>query len=400
MKGESAMQWTDLFTLQNALYAVGVIIAILAGIAIYIAVNAPKKSQKTAVLYNEWAERLELPGLTKNASLNSKAIDKFFKLIWPKKFPEELDVRQELDHLTQETALTFTEAANEALQPKKSPFAFIYDVDDANTGFIRLFSVLKTGREYRLFHLSQDILALIRETFPIAEFAHIDLADDVDTANVADLQNFILGDSNFPTNDVEVGTKALDLLHEKFGGVWLVSEVAENTLIFRRQTEEDLQEDKAIPVEANPFKAQIEAKKLAEEQKAAAEAEAARVRDNAWHEAEEERKAQAIATRNAAIASGAVSKYINDPLQFLASEVEIAADASELLTLDDEPEVIKSDGNGSPILFCVYSNEIIDSNDPRVVKFSETLINSLTQNLSGVWTVEFADVSLTFRKGL
>ena len=394
------MQWTDLFTLQNALYAIGLVIAVIAGVAIYIAVNAPKKAQKTATLYNEWSERLMLPSLTKNASLNSQAIQKFFKIIWPKKFPEALNIRQEITNLTQNTALEFASAANTALQPKKSPFVFIYDVDDAKTGYLRLTSVLKTGKEFKLFQLSQSILLLVKEVSPIAEFSHIDLADDVNPDNVSDLQNFILRDSTFSTYDAEAGSRILRLLRDKFGGVWLVSEVADDTLLFRRQTEDDVLIKKEIPVESNPFKAKIEAKRISEESEAAKALQDAQVREQSWHDAEEKRKGLEIQARNAAIDAGDVSKYVNDPFQFLASAVEIAADEAGLLTLDDEPEIVKSDGIGSPILFCVYSDEVLYRNDPKVKSFSDAIINSLSQNLGGLWTVEFADASLTFRRGL
>jgi len=394
------MNPSDLFTVGNATVAIGVLIAAAALTVIYIVINGPKKAKKTAVLYNEWTERLELPPLTNNAALNSKAIEKFFKLIWPKKIPEELDVRQELSGLTQELALDFTAAANEALQPKKSTMKFIYDVDDAASGFIRLFAVEEDGREFKLFELTQNLLLLIKAAYPIAEFAHIDLADDVDPDQVAELQNFILGGSGLPTNDPVAGAQILSQLTERFSGVWLAIEVADDTILFRRQTDDDLIEEQAIPVEVNPFKARLEAKHQAEAEAAAqAEAEAA-ARDAAWRNAEATRKANEEAARDAAIAAGTVSKYVANPVPFLAAEVEIAADEAELFTLDDEPEVLKSDGIGAPILFCVYSDELLEQDDTRVEKFSELMIASLVKNLGGAWEVEFAEASLTFRKGL
>lgn len=390
----------EFITLQAALVVIAVVIALIAGVAIYIVVSAPKRAKKTAILYSEWTDKLELPPLTKNAALNSKAIERFFKLIWPKKYPEELDVKQELEGLTQTLALEFTAAANESLQPKKSPVIFIYDIDDANSGFLRLFSIPKDSREYRLFNLTQGLLLLIKHAYPIAEFAHIDLADTVDPNNVAELENFILTGSGFPTHDSSAGEKVLQLLGDRFEGVWLASEVAEDAILFRRQTDEDLQEDQEIPVEVNPFKARLEAKRVAEAEKDAQTAAATTARETAWREAEVSRKANEVAARDAAIAAGAVSKYVANPVSFLAAEVEIAADAADILTFDDEPEILKSDGIGSPILFCVYSDEILEEADPRVKQFSDILTASLAKNLGGNWSVEFADASLTFRRGV
>lgn len=394
------MDMTELFTLQNLTILIGVVIAVIAAVLIYIVLNAPKKAKKTAVLYDEWSERLGLPALTKNATLNSKAIEKFFKLVWPKKFPEELDVRQEIPNLTQETALAFTLEATEALQPKKSPYIFIYDIDDASSGFLRLFSTERGGRQEQLFFLGQKLLKLIKAAAPITEFAHVELADNVDPTNKEDLESFILTGSDFPIHDEDIYTKILKLLSDEYSGVWLAGQMTDDAILFRRQTEEDLNEEREIPVETNPFKVRLEAKREAEAAQAAEHEAAERAREAAWRQAEEDRRVAEVSARDAAIAAGAVSKYVANPLQFLASELEVAADASELFVLDDEPEILKTDGIGSPILFCVYSNELLIEDDPKVQEFNRVLIASLDKNLGGDWGVEFADASLSFRRGI
>jgi len=394
------MDLSGIFTVGNAAIAIGVIIALAAGVLIYTVVMAPKKAQKTALLYSEWAEALQLPALGKNAALNSKAIEKFFKLIWPKKHPEELDVRQEIDGLTQKLAMEFTEAANSELQPKGSPYAFIYDVDDATSGYLRLYSVEKTSTEYQLFRINQALLSLIKEIYPVNEFSHIDLADNVDPENPSTLERFILTGSDFPTEDDAVAAHILQKLTENFGGIWLASVVAEDAILFRRENEDDLAAALEVPEETNPFEAKLEAKRQAEREREEREAEEARLREIAWREAEAERKTKETAAREAAIAAGEVSRFASEPLQFLAAEVEIAADEAELFTLDDEPEVMKSDGIGAPILFCVYSDEILEESDPKVQRFSELLLISLRKNLGGEWVVEVADSSLTFRREL
>lgn len=394
------MDLSGIFTVGNAAIAIGVLIALAAGVLIYTVVMAPKKAQKTALLYSEWAHQLQLPTLGKNAALNSKAIERFFKLIWPKKYPEELDVRQEIEGLTQRLALDFTEAANTELQPKDSPYAFIYDVDDAASGYLRLYSVEKASTEYRLFRIHQALLSLIKDVYPVNEFSHVDLADNVDPENPATLESFILTGSEFPTDDDAVATHVLQKLAENFEGVWLASVVAEDAIIFRRESEADLAAALETPEEANPFEAKLEAKRQADREREEREAEETKLRETAWREAEAERKTRETAAREAAIAAGEVSRYVNEPLPFLAAEVEIAADEAGLFTLDDEPEVMKSDGIGAPILFCVYSDEVLKSSNPKVQRFSELLLASLHKNLGGEWAVEVADSSLTFRREL
>jgi hypothetical protein len=394
------MNASDLFTVGNLAAVIGVLLILVIGTAIYIFINAPKKAKKTAILYDEWTEQLQLPKLTNNADLNSKAIDKFFKLVWPNKFPEELDVRQELSNLTQKLALDFTKAANEELQPKGSPMAFIYDVEDASSGFLRLVSVPIDSREHSLFQLSQGLLLLMREAYPIAEFSHIDLADDVDPENMAELQSFIVTGSGFPTRDSVAGAKVLDTLTAHFDGVWLASQVGKDAILFRRQTDEDLLQDRSIPVESNPFQARIAAKRKAEAEQAARDAVTAAAREAAWRKAEETRKANEVAARDAAIAAGTVSKHVTNPLPFLAAEIEIAADAAELLSLRDAPEILKSDGIGAPIMFAVYSEEVLHEEDARVQNFAKLLNASLATNLGGDWRLEFSETTLTFRRGL
>lgn len=392
------MAWEEILTLQNGAIAIGAVILIFAGLAIYTVVLAPKKAKKAALLYADWQEKLGLPALTNNANLNSQAIEKFFKLVWPKKWPEELDVRKDISGLTQATALEFTAAANEIIQPPKSPVQFIYDMDDASNASLRLFSVPKDSRHLHLFNFVQEILTLLRSSAPFAEFAHIELADSVDPTDKAGLPSFILAGSGFPSEDADAGARALELLEGEFGGTWLAEVVANDAILFRRQTEEDLAEEAALPVETNPFKKRLEEKRQAEAEAAELAKAEEKAYEEAWLAAEETRKEEERSKLLAAVESGKVSRFAANPGQFLAAEIEIAVDGSDLLSIDEEVEIFASDGIGLPILFSVYSDELLEEDDPRFQKFNELMLASLQKNLGGIWGAEAAEGSITFRR--
>ena len=367
----------------------GVVLLAVIVTIVYIRKTGAKPIQNAVVLYQDWTERFDLEPLStdkKDAEKNTKLLNRNLKLLWDKKELEELDLKHEIEGLTQEQALEFSAQANELFLTKTTK-GFIYDIRDARDGNLRLIALEKDDRAYKSFIFGQAVIKVLREKATLAEFPDIEFPEGTEEAGLANLESFVIAQAGIDTESESLYAITATL-QEKFGGAeWNVYLVSEDVLKFAKAEPEPEVVEEA-PSDLSPFAQQKEQKRLAEE---AAQAERERIeleRRLRWEQAEEKKRQEAIEAREAAIAAGEISALTAKPYAFLSQAIEIAADEAGILSLDDEAEIRRTDRIGNPTLFSVYSDELIDTTADDFKVFTENLIKTLQENYGGVWGFE------------
>lgn len=386
-----------MLSIEVTLAIAGIILVAVVATAVAVVVKAPQRARKIATLYDAWASELGLPELTDDPKLNQKAIEKFVKVIWNKAIPEELDIKFELSDLKHETLIEFTKMANELLQPKKSPFELIYDFNDAEEGYITLKSVPAKSQQYDEHATVEYITNVAKKHLELPEFFSIEVTEDAVLNSEKGVYSFIISDKSVTELDETSITKALQDFSEAFRDVWVSQRLSENAILFRKQTPEDLivkEEAKEI----NPFEAKLEAKRKAQEEAEALARAKEEERRAIWAAAEAKRREEELKAKEEAIKRGELSEWATNPLALIASEIELASDKFDILDFDDEAEIFKADGIGSPTVFCIYSQAIIDEEDSRVAAFTKHIKEAVEEKIGGQWTFDYDVSSVTFKR--
>lgn len=366
---------------------VGVLFVAVVATVVYILRTGAKPTQNAAVLYAKWQEPFDLEPLTdgkKSGERNAKVLAKNMKLLWDKKELEEIDLKHDIEGLTQEHALEYVSDAN-GLFLEKTTKGFVYDIRDARDGTLRLFSLEKDSNAYKNFIFGQAVIKLLREKTSLAEFPDIDFPEGTEQAGLANLRSFVIAQAGINT-DPEALYEITATLSEKFGDEWDVFLVADDVLKFAKAEPEE--EPIVEELNLDPFAQQKEAKRLAEEQAEKEREQLELDRRLRWEQAEKAKREAELAARQAAIEAGEISPLTLTPLVFLSQAIEIAADDAGILSLDDEADIKRSDRIGGPTLFSVYSDELIDTEGEPYRKFTEDLVKALEGNFGGEWSFE------------
>lgn len=365
------------------------------GTVIYILRTGAKPTQKAAAFYQDWTETFGLEPLStekKDAEKNAKLLARNLKLLWDKNELEELDLKHEIKNLTQDQALEFSKQANE-LYLEKTTKGFIYDLRDAREGNLRLISLEKTDKAYKSFIFGQAVIKVLREKATMEQFPDIEFPEGTEEAGLGNLESFVIAQAGIDTNPESLYA-ITDTLKEKFGGQdWNVFLVSDDVLKFAKAEPEPALPEQEEAADLSPF-AQQKAAKLRAAAAAKTEQEQIELdRRLRWQQAEEKKRQAAVAEREAAIASGEVSALSAKPQAFLSQAIEIAADETGILSLDDEVEIRRTDRIGNPTLFSVYSDELVNTTTEEFRLFTEALIKTLEENYGGSWSFE-ADAEL------
>lgn len=385
-----------------------VVLLLIGGVVIYIARTTAIQSNKALTLYLDWVERLDLPPLSvkkRSAKENAKILAKNLKIVWNKRAIEEIDLRHDIENLTQKDALGFVLQADELyLTPKtgrrkdsESNRGFAYDIQDAREGNLRLLAVEKNSELYRNFAFGQALIKLIRDVTPLNEFPEIALGDGVSGDSLAGLESFVIANSSMDISP-NVVTAVTNSLSQRFSGEWTAMLISEDVVKFARKEEEP--EIVPAPREASPFFEQKESKMLAAKEAQAALEAAEESRKAKWAAAEDRKREAEIERRRQAIADGEISPLAEKPRAFLSQAIELAVDKSGLLSVDDEIEIKKSDRIGTPIMFTVFSSELITDEEKEGI-FTESVLAALKDNFGGNWLIEYDQTpasTITFHK--
>lgn len=381
-----------------------VIIFVVLLAILYIFKAADKSTKKSAQFYQDIAGRFgleELSGGRRSGEKNLKLLKGNLKILWNKKILEEIEIKPELEGLTQEDALSLTSEAQD-LFLAKSHRGFLYDIQDARDGNLRLFTAEKDSDEYLSFTYSQAIVSLMKTVARLREFPYIEFPEETDLSAIQNIESFVIASSGINLENDDLRNIA-EILDEKFGELWKYYYVSEDALKFEKVDPETVEEVvEEVPV-SSPFLEQKEAKRIAKEEAERAAAEAEAVRLARWKKAEAEKKARAARELQKAIEDGRISEKAANPGNFLLQSVKEAAQFAGLTSLKKDIEIVRSDNIGIPTSFVVYSNELLSSNDERFHNFVKTLRKSLNENLGSGWkcTIESKEFhSISFLKSV
>ncbi len=395
--------------LNTLLIIVAVAVIAVIGTVIYIIRKGAKPTQNAAVLYQDWAPKFGLPPLSdapKAGEENAKILARHLKVIRDKQQNiEEVDLKVDLEELSQEDALAYAEQANELLLEKTTK-AFIYDIQDARNGNLRLFTLEKESSGYRNFLFGQAVIKLLKTGSELNEFPDIELPEGSTEESLGALESFVIANAGLDIDPEEL-YKVTSVLSEKFGGDWNVFLIADDVLKFEKAEEEpEFAEEEQT--DNSPFAAQREEKRLADERAAAEAAEAAAKREAElaerrlrWEQAEEHKRLEELAEQKRAIDAGEISPLVARPLAFIAQAIEVAADYSGVFTFDEEADIKRATRIGSPLVFSIYSGELIDSESEMFIKFTAHMRSSLRRNYGGKWLVSHEEgqvSSISFEK--